>query len=74
MRYPLSTLYGAAGANHDPALTNLLLDAGADPNDGELLYHSLENPAAPACCWSAASVSRKAMRSIARSTLRTMPR
>ena len=44
-RYPLSTLYGAAGANHDLALTRLLLDAGADPNDGESLYHSLENPA-----------------------------
>ena len=28
-----------------PALTRLLLDAGADPNDGESLYHSLENPA-----------------------------
>jgi ankyrin repeat protein len=45
MRYPLSTLYGAAGANHDVVLTRLLLDAGADPNDGESLYHSLENPA-----------------------------
>jgi ankyrin repeat protein len=44
-RYPLSTLYGAAGANHDFELTKLLLDAGADPNDGESLYHSLENPA-----------------------------
>ncbi|WP_028351737.1 ankyrin repeat domain-containing protein [Bradyrhizobium murdochi] len=44
-RYPLSTLYGAAGSNHDPALTKLLLEAGADPNDGESLYHSLENPA-----------------------------
>ncbi|WP_235976885.1 ankyrin repeat domain-containing protein [Bradyrhizobium archetypum] len=44
-RYPLSTLYGAAGSNHDPALTRLLLEAGADPNDGESLYHSLENPA-----------------------------
>ena len=44
-RYPLSTLYGAAGNNHDAALTKLLLDAGADPNDGESLYHSLENPA-----------------------------
>jgi len=43
-RYPLSTLYGAAGANHDLALTRLLLDAGADPNDGESLYHSLESP------------------------------
>jgi len=44
-RYPLSTLYGAAGSNQDPALTKLLLEAGADPNDGESLYHSLENPA-----------------------------
>ncbi|MFL9874475.1 ankyrin repeat domain-containing protein [Paraburkholderia megapolitana] len=41
---PLSALYGAAGINRDPALTTLLLDAGADPNDGESLYHSLENP------------------------------
>jgi len=41
---PLSALYGAAGVNRDPALTKLLLDAGADPNDGESLYHSLENP------------------------------
>ncbi len=41
---PLSALYGAAGVNRDPALTKLLLDAGANPNDGESLYHSLENP------------------------------
>ena len=40
---PLSALYGAAGVNRDPALTKLLLDAGADPNDGESLYHALEN-------------------------------
>ena len=44
-RCPLSALYGAAGSNHDPALTKLLLEAGANPNDGESLYHSLENPA-----------------------------
>jgi hypothetical protein len=44
-RYPLSTLYGAAGSNHDPDLTKLLLEAGANPNDGESLYHSLEKPA-----------------------------
>src|SRR5262249_27061614 len=43
--YRLSALYGAAGQNHDPELTRLLLEAGADPNDGESLYHSLENPA-----------------------------
>ncbi|HEY6433492.1 MAG TPA: hypothetical protein VIZ17_16045 [Acetobacteraceae bacterium] len=40
----LSALYGAAGVNRDPAMTELLLEAGADPNDGESLYHSLENP------------------------------
>ena len=39
---PLSALYGAAGRNNDPELTKLLLDAGADPDDGESLYHSLE--------------------------------
>ncbi|WP_050403300.1 ankyrin repeat domain-containing protein [Bradyrhizobium embrapense] len=39
---PLSALYGAAGRNHDLGLTKLLLDAGADPNDNESLYHSLE--------------------------------
>ena len=38
----LSALYGAAARNHDLELTRLLLDAGADPNDGESLYHSLE--------------------------------
>jgi hypothetical protein len=39
---PLSALYGAAGRNHDLELTKMLLAAGADPNDGESLYHSLE--------------------------------
>jgi ankyrin repeat protein len=41
---PLSALYGAAGTNRDTAMTNLLLEDGANPNDGESLYHSLENP------------------------------
>jgi ankyrin repeat protein len=41
--HPLSALYGAAGQNHDPVLTKMLLDAGADPNDNESLYHSLED-------------------------------
>lgn len=41
----LSALYGAAGQYHDSALTRLLLDAGADPDDGESLYHSLDRPA-----------------------------
>lgn len=39
----LSALYGAAGQNHDPELTALLLGAGANPNDGESLYHALES-------------------------------
>jgi hypothetical protein len=41
--HPLSAVYGAAGRNHDLELTNILLEAGADPNDGESLYHSLES-------------------------------
>jgi hypothetical protein len=40
--HPLSALYGAAGKNHDIELTKILLEAGANPNDGESLYHSLE--------------------------------
>lgn len=40
----LSALYGAAGQNRDPALAQMLLLAGADPNDGESLYHALESP------------------------------
>jgi ankyrin repeat protein len=39
----LSALYGAAGNYHDPELTRILLEAGASPNDGESLYHSLDN-------------------------------
>jgi ankyrin repeat protein len=38
----LSPLYGAAGRNHDAGMTTLLLSAGANPNDGESLYHSVE--------------------------------
>jgi len=40
----LSALYGAAGVNHDVTLTRRLLAAGANPNDNESLYHSLEAP------------------------------
>ena len=39
-----SPLHGAAGVNFDPDLTRLLLAAGADPNDNESLYHSLDRP------------------------------
>jgi ankyrin repeat protein len=44
----MSALYGAAGVVHDPELTRVLLDAGADPDDGESLYHATEAPD-PAC-------------------------
>ncbi|MBN8711453.1 MAG: hypothetical protein BGO12_10400 [Verrucomicrobia bacterium 61-8] len=37
-----SALYGAAGIANSAALTRLLLEAGADPNDGEALYHAAE--------------------------------
>ncbi|HEY6456441.1 MAG TPA: hypothetical protein VIY90_14305 [Steroidobacteraceae bacterium] len=41
----LTALYGAAGQNLNLAMTRLLLNAGADADDGECLYHSLGNPA-----------------------------
>jgi ankyrin repeat protein len=40
----MSALYGAAGRLHNPELTRLLLEAGADPDDGESLYHATEAP------------------------------
>lgn len=40
---PLSCLYAASGLNNNPALTQLLLEAGANPNDNESLYHSTEH-------------------------------
>jgi ankyrin repeat protein len=42
--WPLSALYGAAGLNHDPGMTRILLDYGANPDDNESLYHSVESP------------------------------
>jgi ankyrin repeat protein len=44
----MSALYGAAGVVHDPELTGVLLEAGANPDDGESLYHSVEAED-PAC-------------------------
>jgi ankyrin repeat protein len=38
----MSALYGAAGVVHDPELTRALLEAGANPDDGESLYHATE--------------------------------
>lgn len=37
-----SVLYGAAGVAHHEDMTKLLLDHGADPNDGETEYHAPE--------------------------------
>jgi ankyrin repeat protein len=37
-----SALYGAAGVAHHEQLTRLLVQRGADPNDGEVAYHSPE--------------------------------
>jgi ankyrin repeat protein len=39
----LSCLYAASGLNNNAELTQLLLGAGANPNDGESLYHSTEH-------------------------------
>jgi len=38
-----TALYGAAGVAHHPAMTRLLLEWGADPNDEEVVYHSPES-------------------------------
>jgi ankyrin repeat protein len=38
-----SVLYGAAGVAHHERLTRLLLERGADPNDGETPYHAPES-------------------------------
>ncbi|HVZ28995.1 MAG TPA: ankyrin repeat domain-containing protein, partial [Asticcacaulis sp.] len=39
----LSCLYAASGLLNNSELTQLLLEAGADPNDGESLYHATEH-------------------------------
>jgi len=40
---PFSCLYAATGLNNNPALAQALLEAGANPNDSESLYHSTEH-------------------------------
>ena len=40
----LTAIYGAAGKLHDEQMTAVLLAAGADGNDNESLYHSIEDP------------------------------
>ena len=37
-----SAIYGAAGIAQHPGVTRLLLERGADPNDGETPYHVVE--------------------------------
>jgi ankyrin repeat protein len=39
---PQALLYGATGVNNFPRLARVLLEAGADPNDGESRYHAAE--------------------------------
>lgn len=39
---PQSALYGAAGVNHEPRMTALLLERGANPDDNESVYHACE--------------------------------
>ena len=41
---PLSCIYAATGLNNNPDLGLVLLEAGANPNDNESLYHSTEHP------------------------------
>lgn len=38
-----SVLYGAAGIAHHPELTRLLVERGAEPDDGEVTYHAPES-------------------------------
>jgi ankyrin repeat protein len=38
----MSAVYGASGVVHDPELTRVLLEAGANPDDGESVYHATE--------------------------------
>lgn len=39
----LPALYGATGVNEYPQLARVLLEAGANPNDGESRYHAAEH-------------------------------
>lgn len=43
----LRPLYYAVGIANSPAMAQLLLSRGADPNDGESLYHSMDHSGAP---------------------------
>lgn len=43
-KFALPALYGVAGVANDIELTRMLLDAGANVNDGETCYHAAEEP------------------------------
>lgn len=62
---PLSALYGAAGRSHNPALTKLLLDAGASPDETSRSIIRSRRPIPPArvCCWRPGRGSTAPMRS-----------
>ena len=54
----MPALYGAAGVIHNPELTRVLLEAGANADDGESPYHSTEAPD-PECLRLRARVRRQ---------------
>lgn len=39
---PLRALYGVTGVNNNPSLARLLLERGAEVNDGESIYHAAQ--------------------------------
>jgi ankyrin repeat protein len=39
-----SAIYGCAGIANNPAITSLLLERGADPDDDETVYHAVYHP------------------------------
>src|SRR5207253_4448432 len=41
-QWPISALYHCCGGHDNPSLTELLLQAGADPCDGESVYHAAD--------------------------------
>jgi ankyrin repeat protein len=41
-QYGVSALYAVTGFNHAPRIVRLLLEAGANPTDGESLHHAAE--------------------------------
>jgi ankyrin repeat protein len=41
-QWPIPVMYFSAGLHNNPAITKLLLDAGAEPFDGESIYHAAD--------------------------------